>query len=117
MKKHLFNTVILLLCAITGTAEAHPQPERLATAIYWAEGGARARVPYGVLSLPVRDADHARQITLNSIRNNWRRWEQAGRPGDFIQFMGLRWCPPSVDAAGHTNWVRNVTRIYHGKIK
>jgi hypothetical protein len=108
--KRILITASLLACAIANAA--HPNPERLADAIYRAEGGKKARAPYGVLSVKVRDEAHARRITLNSINNNWTRWEKAGKPGEFIKFMGLRWCPPSADPQGHTNWVKNVKAIY-----
>ena len=85
-----------------------PYAETLADAIFKSEGSHKARVPYGVLSIPVRGEAHARLITLNSIRNNWARWLKAGKPGDFVSFMAKRWCPPSVDPTGHRNWVRNV---------
>lgn len=82
---------------------------RLVAAIYHAEGGERARVPYGILSVKVRDAEHARQVCERTVINNHRRWVQAGRPGSFVKFLGLRYCPPSADRRGHDNWVRNVS--------
>lgn len=85
-----------------------PYAETMADSIFRAEGGKKARKPYGVLSIPVTSEAHARRITLNSIRNNWKRWERAGKPHDFISYMGKRWCPPSADPIGHKNWVRNV---------
>ncbi len=84
---------------------------RFADTIYRIEGGEKARKPYGVLSIPVRDKDHARQITINSIRNNWKRWHNAGKPGDFISFMANRWCPPSADPVGNKNWIKNAKAI------
>jgi len=108
------RTLLLLSSCflLHSTWAGHPNPQKLADAIYRAEGGTRAKVPYGVLSLKVRDAAHARQITLNSIHNNWRRWETAGRPGEFIDFMADRWCPVAADPSGNRNWKRNVKAIY-----
>lgn len=96
------------------SASTQIDSHRLADAIYRAEGGNRARTPYGVLSVKTKDA---RKVTLNSIQNNHARWEKAGRPCSFIRYMGRRWCPPSADPVGHKNWVRNVTKIYHQKKK
>lgn len=101
------NKFILFLL-ISTSLNACPYAERMADAIYKAEGGSKARSPYGVLSIPVRDELHARQITLNSIRNNWKRWEKAGKPGNFVDFMANRWCPPSADPIGNRNWKKNV---------
>lgn len=50
----------------------------------------------------------ARAICLNTIRNSQARWRDAGAPGRFIEFLGNRYCPPSVDPVGNTNWVKNV---------
>jgi hypothetical protein len=77
-------------------------------AIYLAEGGERAAKPYGIMSVPVRDKEHARRVCEQTVVNNYRRWVQAGRPGPFIDFLGNRYCPPSVDPGGNRNWKRNV---------
>lgn len=95
----------------------------LADAIYVAEGGAKAKHPYGVLSVDVKGAAMARQITVNSIYNNWARWHKAGRPGSqgpydiqaFIQFMARRWAPLGVDndpTGLNRNWPANVWKAY-----
>lgn len=86
--------------------------ERMADAIYKAEGGRKARVPYGILSLKVRDAAHARQVCIRTILNNERRWIAAGRPGEYIDFLADRYCPPSVDPVGNRNWKRNIRKLY-----
>lgn len=110
----------LLLAAITaaGITRAAPLPEhevaRIADAIYRAEGGSKARVPYGVLSVRVANAAEARMVCMNTIRNNHKRWESAGKPGDFIKYLGAKYCPPSVDPTGHKNWVNNVSKIIAG---
>jgi hypothetical protein len=108
---------MLLLLALTANA-APPEgfPAKMADAIYKAEGGTKACVPYGVLSIkppasaktPAELSAWARRITLNSVNNNWRRWEAAGKPGTFVAFFADRWCPPSADPQGNRNWKRNV---------
>jgi hypothetical protein len=108
------KTLILLFLAALPALAGHPDPERLADAIWRAEGGAKARSPYGVLSVKVRDAADARRIVLVSIRNNWTRWEKAGKPGDFIDWMANRWCPVASDPVGNRNWKSNVRKIYGG---
>lgn len=84
---------------------------RIADAIYKAEGGKAAKVPFGILSVRVRDRQKALRVCLNTIRNNWQRWKAAGQPGHFIDFLGNRYCPPSVDPVGNRNWRRNVKLI------
>ncbi len=105
---------LLIIFAALPALAGHPDPERLADAIYRAEGGAKARSPYGVLSVKVRDEAHARRVVLVSIRNNRKRWEQAGRPGEFIDHMANRWCPIAADPVGNHNWKANVRKIYGG---
>jgi hypothetical protein len=105
----------LLLLGLAGTALAGPIEEgyaaRLADAIWHAEGGKQARVSHGVLSVPTRNAAHARAVCLNTIRKNWDRWEAAGSPGDFVEFLGAKYAPLGAknDPKGlNKNWVRNV---------
>lgn len=79
--------------------------ERVADAIYIAEGGANTRFPYGVRSIQTSDP---RRVCVASVRNNLRRWDAAGRPGEFIAFMGRRYCPPDAHPLNR-HWVKNVT--------
>lgn len=87
------------------------QAERIVDAIYRVEGGTRARVPYGILSVPVRDAAHARRICKRTVQNNHDRWMDAGQPGEYLDFLANRYCPPSVDPIGNRNWKRNIRAI------
>ena len=80
----------------------------IADAIYLAEGGAKAKVPYGILSVKVRDEAEARQVCLNTIRNAKRRYEKTNKEIDFITFLGLTYCPPNAHSL-NKNWVKNVT--------
>ncbi len=82
--------------------------ETIADAIYKIEGGSRAKVPYGILSIPVKSEAHARRLCLNTIRNNRKRWERAGKPGEYLDFLADRYCPPSADEVGNRNWKRNI---------
>lgn len=110
-----------LLCAIKSCFPAsaaelsREQVGALASAIYRAEGGDKARVPYGVLSVRVSGKEEARQVCERSIVNNYARWQKAGKPSDFIGFMADRWCPASADPRGNVNWKNNVRKIYNGK--
>lgn len=96
--------VLFAGCGPTPALAFDLQEERFANAIWNAEGGSKAHVPYGVETVDVgKDAAYARKICLNSIRNNRARWVLAGRPGDFISFMSKRWCP-----LNSVVWARNV---------
>lgn len=100
-----------LLTLLLAPAALALDADRIADAIYRIEGGAKAKVPYGILSVPVRDAAEARHVCLNTIRNNHRRWIKAGRPGDYLDFLADRYCPPSADPVGNRNWKRNLRQI------
>lgn len=105
----LWAALALAAAATMPAAEA----ERYADAIFTAEGGFRARVPYGILSVPVRDAAEARQVCLRTIQRTHNRWLDAGQPGYFVHYLADRYCPPSADPVGNRNWKANVTRILH----
>ncbi|HNX03587.1 MAG TPA: hypothetical protein PKM71_07985 [Candidatus Cloacimonas sp.] len=84
--------------------------ERLADAIYYAEGGANTRFPYGILAK--YKTTTPRQACINTIKSNLKRWNGEG---DFISFLGKTYCPVGAknDPTGlNRNWVRNVTKLY-----
>jgi hypothetical protein len=85
--------------------------QRLADAIYLAEGGPRAKVPYGILSVNVRDAAEARAVCLRTIAHAWRDWSATRDPRPFFNFLADRYCPPS-DSAGNRHWKHNVNYLY-----
>lgn len=93
------------------------QTTRLAAAIWKAEGKHKARVPYGILSVPVKNKTDARLKCEATIRRTFDRWNDAGRPGSFIKFLALRYVPPSKDPKGHDAWVINVTKHYQQRRK
>jgi hypothetical protein len=102
------KTILFIL--LGGTALGATDDE-IANAIYKLEGGAKAKAPYGILSMKVRDKAHARRICLATIRNLRTRWIKAGRPGDELDFLANRYCPPSADPVGNRNWKRNIKTI------
>jgi hypothetical protein len=105
---------ILCLSLTTAAEPISPALERdLLDALWRAEGGPRARRPYGVLTVPVRNAAHARAIAREVLREEWTDWECAGRPVTFPRWFARRWCPPSADRRGHANLVRNLEAMLH----
>jgi len=99
----------IFICLLSLSAQAQVlDADKIANAIYRAEGGPQASVPYGILTVKIGNAAQARHVCLATIRNNWRCWQQAGRPGDFIDFLADHYCPLSADPAGNANWKRNL---------
>lgn len=104
--------IILSALLLSGRSYAAVDAGKLADAIYLAEGGKLAKVPYGVLSIRT---SNPRQVCLNSIRNNQKRFGDVS-DAEFINCMADRWCPSSADPVGNRNWKRNVTYFYFKKI-
>ncbi len=104
------KAILLALAITTAAASAEVQPpinvNKLADAIYLAEGGRKTRHPYGVLSIKTANP---RRICINTINNRIKAWD--GR-SDFITFLALKYCPPSADPVGHRNWIKNVHYHY-----
>lgn len=84
---------------------------RIVDAIYVIEGGTKAQKPFGILSVPCRDFDDCRRVCENTVRNNYKRWELAGRPGDYLAFLAARYAPADVaNDPGNLNrhWLGNL---------
>jgi hypothetical protein len=96
--------------------------ERLVSAIYLAEGGARAKKPFGILSVPCSDYSSCKKICTNTVRNNLKRWENAGKPGDYLEFLSKKYAPIGMGKNSNDprnlnkNWYSNVKKIY-GRMK
>lgn len=86
--------------------------EDVVDAIYRAEGGAKAKKPFGILSVPCSDFTDCQRICKNTVRNNYVRWIKAGRPGEFIDFLGSRYAPVGVHPLNR-HWVKNVNAIMY----
>lgn len=98
------RTLLLFLFA-AGAHAADFNVQKLANAIYLAEGGPRARAPYGVLRLAGHSESECRRVCIRTIEHARRDWPGTG---SFIDFLADRYCPPSVDPVGNRNWKRNV---------
>lgn len=82
---------------------------RVVDAIYVIEGGQRAKVAYGICSVKVSSAVEARQVCLNTVRNNYRRWKNHKGPQEsFRSFLGKRYCPPQL-GGDNRYWLRNLS--------
>jgi hypothetical protein len=104
---------ILLVAGCQGTAQAQEYTdEQIVKAIYKAEGGQKAKYPYGIRSIKCEGEKACRKICLNTVRNNRVRFARTkGAPQEFISFLGHRYCPvgASNDPKGlNKNWQKNV---------
>lgn len=108
--------VLLASCAKPGYASEPINIEKLANSIYLAEGGAKTRHPYGILTKYKHTTP--RQACINTIKSALRRYQasitQDGRH-DFIEFLGATYCPIGAtnDPNGlNKNWITNVRYYY-----
>ena len=93
--RHLFwiSVVACALAAAAGPLAPAVESDFL-DAIYLAEGGARARVPYGVLSVTVRSKAQAREVAARVVRREWAVYSALhGRREDFATHFARRWAP------------------------
>lgn len=84
--------------------------ESVVDAIYWAEGGPKASVPYGILSIPCEGVS-CRRIAYNTVRNNFARFIRNPRGhAVFLDFLSSRYAPVGCSNDNGTNrhWKRNV---------
>ena len=110
---------LFMLYALYSIAYADNAPtvnvERLANAIYKAEGGNKTKHPYGILAKYKHTTP--RQACINTIKSALKRYTKQGAKGDFIVFLGKTYCPvgASNDPWGlNKNWVKNVKHYYEG---
>ncbi len=92
--------------------------ERLANAIYKAEGGAKTKHPYGILAK--YKTTTPRQACINTIKSGLRRYAVYKGKDDFIVFLSRTYCPIGAknDPNGlNVNWVKNVKHFYNKGIK
>ena len=119
VKASMIIIALMLYFSTVVYAEDFIDQERLADAIFKAENS--IRFPYGIKSIDTHgDTVFARKICLNTINNNLARWQwavqQEGYKGDYIGFLGDRYCPKAADRVGHAVWAKNVRSIYNKAI-
>jgi len=119
MKARVVGLFILMAAflLISNFAFAYTDQE-LADAIFKAEGGYKAKYLYGIRSVKYRDEQEARQICLNTIRNNRIRFRQQNKYDDYLEFLASRYAPLNADndkKGLNKNWIRNVKYFLNQK--
>lgn len=86
--------------------------ERLADAIYRAEGGAATRHPYGIIAKYKHTTP--RQACINTIRNQAKRHKAHSCEMDYLACLAKRYAPIGSDTDLGTNkyWLSNVKQLY-----
>lgn len=109
---------LILFASLLGlTIQAAELPQctvdKIVGAIYRLEGGDKTKYPYGIKSVDTKgNKEKARQICVNTVRNNYKRWEAAGSKGKYFEFLAKRYCPIPGDKTGlNKNWLKNLKLI------
>lgn len=103
---------IVFLVASCGVVHAKDSidVEKLADAIYIAEGGSKTKHPYGILAK--YKTTTPRSSCINTIKTGLRKWN--GKD-DFILFLSRTYCPVGASNDPHglnRYWVKNVKYHY-----
>lgn len=110
--KLLFISLWFLFSSLSISAKETNQLyfEKIADAIYWAEGGLKAKRPYGLILYP-KSTKNFREVCLLHVRKYFDEWNR-NPSGDFIPYLAEHWAPtkgvsPST-AKLNKNWLKNV---------
>ena len=90
---------------------------KLADAIYLAEGGAKTRHPYGILTHYKHTTP--RQACINTIRHRLKDWLLTDKKIDFITFLAQTYAPIGAKNDPRNlnkNWYKNVRYFYESEI-
>lgn len=99
---------LLSFSAIAAEQMSDQRANQIADAIFRAEGGTNTHYPYGIKSVKT---SNPRKICINTIKNNYLRWQIDGSKGNYLDYLAARYCPKASDPIGHTNWVRNIHKL------
>lgn len=109
MKKFsLLPLTFCFLCVILIPTALAYTDEQVCNAIYIIEGKEKARQPYGVETIECKTEKRCRQICLNTIRNNRKRYADYGykQYDTYLEFLQSRYCPSSQNLC--ENWLPNL---------
>jgi hypothetical protein len=109
MKIKILIAILMLLAIQSFAADmSDVRANQIADAIYKVEGGSKTKHPYGILSVKT---SNPRQVCLNTIRNNYIRWQKSGSKGDYLDYLANIYCPKSADPQGNKNWKVNIHKL------
>ena len=113
-RPRLFKSFVIasiLIFQLSPHGHTEPDYEKMATAIYFTEGSYKTSYPFGVLSVTCHGYTECREVTLNSLKKSWNRYQQTAMKISFEEFFANRWCPVGAenDPKGlNQNWLKNL---------
>jgi len=106
--------IIAIIASNLTTESAHAQIandylQSVVNAIYKAEGGEKAKpYYYGIRSIDCKGNKLlCRKYCENTVRNHWERHKNHAHKMDFLECLGLRYCPPTAHHL-NKNWITSV---------
>jgi len=116
----VFLLVFLPVLAFSGQI-SDVSANKIVDSIYKIEGGAKTKYPFGIKSINTYgNYEVARRICLNTIRNNYFRWQKTPKTNDFLQFLQTRYCPIGAkdDPKNlNSNWLSNLRKTLGKEFK
>lgn len=88
-----------------------PQLVPIVFAIRKAENG-RPELAFGIMNPEADTYSKQAGWAVCTVQKNYGRWLKNNQGKEFIDFLGDRYCPPSVDPEGNENWKHNVIFWY-----
>ena len=107
----LMLTVLMASCSRNAWAEVYDSSD-ICDAIYVIEGGAKAKKPYGILSISCNSESECRDVCLNTVENTFTRWQADGSTMPFLEALAARYAP-----IGSSNDPRHLNRFWLSNIK
>ena len=112
--------LLLTFCVYSYVHASEYSDEQIVDAIYHAEGGTKAKKPFGILSVPCDGYDDCRKVCLNTVRNNrvrYKKWGYKKHP-TYLAFLASRYAPTEGATNDpnnlNKNWLKNVEAILEG---
>jgi len=102
----------LLILSIALSKEKYNDND-IVNAIYLAEGGEKAVKPFGILSVKCKDYQECKEICLNTVKNNRKRYIEYGykKYNTFLEFLASKYAPIGANNDPtnlNKNWLKNV---------
>lgn len=92
--KILFMLLLMLLLNTASFAAVDTNyVNKVVDAIYWAEGGAKTKYPYGIKTVKVANTAEARNRCTFLVSHCFDRWDNNGRNGLFLETLQKTFCP------------------------
>lgn len=112
MRIGIMSALMLFLLSCACYAQSQAYFDKVADAIFKAEGGNKAKRPYGIVSVKCSVKEECRRICINTVRNRWKKYEKERPKKTFLKYLQESYAPLNVknDPLNlNSNWYKNVS--------